>query len=90
MKGSEQLRIRLSPGAAARLQELPPIARSRVVSMLLGAQAEGVDLPALLGMRSELTRLGTLLNQSLRTSWGSSTDSLAAERIIKMLEGVLY
>jgi len=90
MKGSTQLRISLSPGAAARLQKLPPIARSRVVSMLLGAQAEGVDLPALLGMRSELTRLGNLLNQSLRTSWGSSTDALAAERVIKILEGVLH
>jgi len=88
-RSSKQLRIRLSPGVAARFEALPPLARARAVSMLLGAQSEGVDLPTLLQLRGELARLGTLLNQSLKTSWGRSTDAQAASEVVRILEGVL-
>ena len=89
MNASTQLRIRLSDNAARRLLTLPPRARSRAVSLLVTSGIEGINLEALLLARRELASLGSLLNQSLRLSWGESADGDALRGILKKLEGLL-
>lgn len=80
-----QIRIRLSPEAMAKYQQIPPLARQRLVSLILMAAAERVDLGEVLAMRKVLVNLGTLLNQSLRTSWGLSADGAAASEVVRVL-----
>lgn len=89
MKNSEQIRVRLSSNAVENLLSFPPRMRSRAVSMLIMAGLKNIDLTELLSFRRELVSLGSLLNQSLRTSWGTSADEEALRRIIHRLEGVL-
>jgi hypothetical protein len=84
-----QLRIRITPQAMVKYRDLPPLARQRVVSMILSAEAERVDLNELLAMRKVLVNLGTLLNQSLRTSWGQATDGTAAADLVGVLRRVV-
>lgn len=86
---SKQLRVRTSEAVAARLLALPPRARSRAVSLMVSAAMQHVDLAALLGMRGELVRLGNLLNQSLRTSWGTAADHDALQAIVTKLGRLL-
>jgi hypothetical protein len=83
---SKQLRIRITDEAGKVYLDLPPLARGRAVSMILLWAARRINLVALLHLRGELVRLGTLLNQSLRTSWGRSCDGEAARKIVKILE----
>jgi hypothetical protein len=82
---STQLRIRLSSEAMAKYKSIPPLARQRLVSMILVAEAEQVDLKELLGLRKVLVNLGTLINQSLRTTWGQTTDGAAASELVRVL-----
>jgi hypothetical protein len=86
---SKQLRVRTSEAVATRLLALPPRARSRAVSLMVAAAMEQVDLAALLDLRGELVRLGNLLNQSLRTSWGAAADRDALQAIVTKLGRVL-
>ena len=86
---SRQLRVRTSEAVAARLLGLSPRARSRAVSLMVAATMEQVDLAALLAMRVELVRLGNLLNQALRTSWGREVDREALQAIVTKLGRVL-
>lgn len=89
MSPTLQIRIRLSRGAAARLLSLPPRARSRAVSFILSSFEEGLDLGELLQARRELVALGVLINQSLRLSWGKSTDAVALGSVLKKLQRIL-
>jgi hypothetical protein len=50
---------------------------------------DDVDLNELIQSRSQLTSLGVLINQSLRTSWGKSTDGVAMRELLKKLERIL-
>jgi hypothetical protein len=86
--GSSQLRIRLSPAAAKHYADIPPLARSRVISFILNMHAAKVDPAELLSSRHVLVNLGTLLNQSLRTSWGKSSDAQAASELVRVLKGL--
>jgi hypothetical protein len=53
---------------------------------MLGAVAEGVDLPSLLLIREDLRAAGVLLNQSLRYSYKQGTpDSELTARIEKVM-----
>ena len=79
-----QLRIRLTPEAQSRFKDIPPLARLRVVSFILNSHAEGIDLGKLLAMRKVLINLGNLLNQSLKTSWGKSTDAAATSEVVRV------
>jgi hypothetical protein len=83
-----QLRIRLTPEAMSRYKNVPPLARLRVVSFILNTHAEGIDLGELLAMRKVLVNLGNLLNQSLKTSWGKSTDAAAAIEVVRVWKGI--
>jgi hypothetical protein len=56
---------------------------------MVAATMEQVDLAALLAMRVELVRLGNLLNQALRTSWGREVDREALQAIVTKLGRVL-
>jgi hypothetical protein len=53
--------------------------------MILAAEAERIDLKELLALRPTLVNLGTLLNQSLRTSWGQSVDGATADELVRVL-----
>jgi len=83
-----QVRLRLPREIASGLRVLPVSARHRAVAIMLRAQMEKIDLGALVAMRGELVALGTLLNQSLRTSWGQETDREAAETVVTKLHGL--
>ena len=63
-----EVRCRIRGAVGQMLHGLPRRARSRAVAVLLGAAAEGVDVPALLASRASLLSAGVLLNQSLRYS----------------------
>ena len=89
MNTTTQLRIRLSKGAASKLLSLPPRARSRIVSFMLGSTNQNLDFNELLQARKELVSLGVLINQALRTSWGKSTDAVAMAALQKRLEKIL-
>lgn len=56
---------------------------------MVAATMEQVDLVALLELRTELARLGNLLNQSLRSSWGNAADHDALQAIVTKLGRVL-
>jgi len=86
---SKQLRVRTSEAVATRLLALPPRARSRAVSLMVAAAMEDVNLAALLELRGELVRLGNLLNQSLRASWGTAADQDALHVIVTKLGRLL-
>jgi hypothetical protein len=83
-----QLRIRLTPEAMRKYKDIPPLARLRVVSFVLQSHAEGIDLRELLAIRKVLINLGILLNQSLKTSWGKSTDGAAASDVVRVWKGL--
>jgi hypothetical protein len=83
-----QLRIRLTPEAMSKYKDIPPLARLRVISFLLNAHAKDINLGELLAMRRVLVNLGNLLNQSLKTSWGKSTDAAAASEVVMLLKGL--
>jgi len=53
--------------------------------LVLAAHAEGIDLVELLALRKVLINLGTLLNQSLKTTWGQTTDAAAAGEVVRLL-----
>lgn len=89
MTTTSQLRVRLLPNTASRLKKLSPRLRAKVVSLLIESAIQNVDLDALLLARKDLVNLGTLLNQSLRTSWGKNCDEQAATKILKKLGGLL-
>lgn len=89
MSSNLQLRIRLSKGSAQRFLSLPPRSRSRVVSFLLASVQDGLDLTELLQARRELISLGVLINQSLRLSWGQTTDAVALRELLKKLQKIL-
>lgn len=89
MNSNLQIRIRLSKGVASRFASLPPRSRSRAVSFLLASVQEGLDLAELLQARRELISLGVLINQSLRLSWGQSTDGVALHALMKILQRIL-
>ena len=74
---------------ASRFASLPPRSRSRAVSFLLASVQEGLDLAELLQARRELISLGVLINQSLRLSWGQSTDGVALRALLKHLQRIL-
>jgi hypothetical protein len=69
----------------AKYKKIPPLARQRLISMILVAEAEKFDLGELLAVRMVLVNLGTLLNQSLRTSWGQTSDGVAASELVGVL-----
>lgn len=83
-----QVRLRLPREIASGLRVLPVSARHQAVGIMLRAQMEKIDLTALVAMRGELASLGTLINQSLRTSWGQETDREAAETVVARLKGL--
>ena len=89
MNSGNQLRIRLSKGVATRLASLPPRSRSRAVSFLVASVLDGLNLSELLQARRELVSLGVLINQSLRSSWGQSTDAIALRRLANKLQRIL-
>lgn len=89
MSPSLQLRIRLSKGSAQRFLALPPRSRSRAVSFLLASVQDGLDLAELLQARRELISLGVVINQSLRLSWGKTTDGVALRALLKKLDRIL-
>jgi hypothetical protein len=84
-----QLRIRLSPNATQRYAALPPVARMRVVSLILNAAAMKVDLNDLLSLRRPLVNTGNLLNQSLRLSKGPTANSEATSTVVAALKGLV-
>jgi len=75
-----RLRIRTTDEVGKRLLGLRPVLRAQVVATVLEAHAQRIDLAELLAMRRELVRLGTLLNQSLRVSKGTLTNTAAVEQ----------
>ena len=81
-----QVRLRLPPDIAWKLRSLPIPLRNQVVAVMLRAQADKIDLLSLVSMRRELSSLGTLINQSLRTSWGRETDQEAVTRVVSKLQ----
>jgi hypothetical protein len=85
MKNSVQLRIRMPRQEATRWLALPPSSRSKAVSLVLSA-AGTCDLNELAAMRRELSSLGTLLNQSLRTSLGKSVNINALNECVSVLK----
>ena len=89
MNQTNQLRIRLSKGMASRLASLPPRSRSRAVAFLLASVQDGLDLAELLQARRELISLGVLINQSLRLSWGQTTDGVALHALLHKLQRIL-
>jgi len=56
---------------------------------LLASIPEGLDLNELLLARRELISLGVLINQSLRLSWGQTTDGVAMNALLKKLQRIL-
>jgi len=84
-----QLRIRLTPDALRRYRHIPPLARQRVVAFVLSSHANEIDLVELLAMRKVLINLGNLINQSLKTSWGKSTDAAAASEVVRLMKGFM-
>jgi hypothetical protein len=82
---TKQIRIRLSKSVADKFLTLPPRLRSKVVSLLISSSNLGLDLNELLGMRRELVSLGTLINQSLKTSWGQTVDATAMRSLNQKL-----
>ena len=70
----KRIRIRIDDEIADRLADLRPVLRSRVISTILAAHTNRVDLAALLAIRQELKRLGTLINHTLRISSGTVSD----------------
>ena len=84
-----RIRIRIPDDVGSRLAALLPTLRAHVVATVLGAHTKGVDLAELLGTRRELVRLGTLLNQSLRTSRGLMADPAAVERAAEIVSALV-
>jgi hypothetical protein len=85
---SEQIRIRIPNDIAFKLRSLSISERNQVIAAILRANVHQFDLTALTGMRKELTSLGTLINQSLRTTWGMETNREAAELVIQKLQNL--
>ena len=83
-----RLRIRISEEMGGRLAALRPVLRGRVVSTVLEAHANGVDLVELLAARRELARLGTLLNQSLRVSRGLLPDAATVQEAASLIASI--
>jgi len=80
-----RLRIRIPDQAGERLAVLRPVLRAQVVATVLESHSNGIDLAELLAMRRELSRLGTLINQSLRVSRGVLTNTAAVEKAAAIL-----
>ena len=79
---NQQLRLRLPSDIAEKLRALPIPVRNQLVAIMLRAQMERIDLFELTAMRKELVSLGTLINQSLRTSWGRETNREAVISVV--------
>jgi len=84
-----RIRIRLTEEMGQRLAELRPVLRGQVVATILNAHGLGVELAALLAMRRELARLGTLINLSLRTSRGVLTDAEAVQKAAEIITALV-
>jgi hypothetical protein len=84
----EQIRIRIPNDIAFKLRSLSIPERNQVIAAILRANIHQFDLGVLIGMRKELTSFGTLINQSLRTSWGMETNREAAELVIQKLQNL--
>jgi len=89
MNTTTQIRIRISKPVASRLSSLPPLSRGRAISFLLASTQEGLDLNELLLARRDLISLGVLINQSLRLSWGETTDGVALHALLKIFQRIL-
>jgi hypothetical protein len=87
MKDSVQIRIRLPKAKASPWLDIPPVLRSKVVGMVLGAVGT-INLAELASMRRELVNLGTLLNQSLCVSRGRSVDDAALKQCVALLSRI--
>jgi hypothetical protein len=87
-KGSTQLRISILPEAAAYYRTIPRTLQKRVISTILAAHAMKIDLNALLETRKVLVTCGSLLNQSLRTSWGKAVDHKALDEALRIIRGL--
>ena len=85
MKNSTQIRVRLPNNQAQRWLDLPPTYRAKAVAMVLNAAGE-IDLNQLAKQRRELVNLGTLLNQSLANSHGSSVNEKALVQCVDLLK----
>jgi len=88
MKNSIQLRVRLPRSQAARWLALPPSIRAKAVALVM-ASAGNIDLAELAAMRRELTNLGTLINQSLKLSHGSTVNEAALNKCVSLLSSLL-
>ena len=84
-----RLRIRINEDTGQRLAELRPALRAQVAATVLESHALGIDLAELLEMRRELSRLGTLINQSLRVSKGMHTDTASLEEVRKIITSLV-
>ena len=84
MKNSIQLRVRLPRSQAARWLALPPPVRAKAVALVM-ATAGNIDLAELAAMRRELINLGTLINQSLKLSHGSTINEAALNECVSLL-----
>ena len=89
MKPTVQMRIRVQHDVAEKYMKLPPRLRARAFSFILAAQECDIDLKQLLQLRGTLISLGVLINQSLKTSWGKTTDTEAVRQVVQLLKGVL-
>jgi hypothetical protein len=81
-----QLRLRLPSDIVTQLRGVPIPVRNQLVALMLRAQIHKIDLPELIAMRKELVSLGTLINQSLRSSWGRETHREAAKAVVVKLQ----
>jgi hypothetical protein len=95
---STRMRVRISSKVADQLSSLRPRQRESAVALLLSANSDGINLSELVASRSEVRKLGVLLNQSLSVYHHESRFHTKAEadvwfsqikdavRIIKRLE----
>jgi len=82
-----EVRCRVRGPVGEALHSMPRRPRSRVIAATIAAALEEVDLDALLEAREELRRLGVLLNQSLRFSFGEGVgDAALMARVVAVVE----
>jgi len=85
---NQQLRLRLPSDIATQLRGVPVPVRNQLVALMLRAQIHKIDLSDLITMRKELASLGTLINQSLRSSWGRETHREAVTAVVAKLQNL--
>jgi hypothetical protein len=83
---NQQLRLRLPSDIVTHLRGVPIPVRNQLVAVMLRAQIHKIDLPALIALRTELASLGSLINQSLRSSWGRETHREAVTAVVVELQ----